>query len=813
MIVLALSAILVTGAQSIPAARAQAARAVGPTPPRIAFISGEVSFWRPGADDWVPAQVNTALAAGDALYVADGSNVELEIGSRAYVRAGSGTQLAVDSLETGYLQLAVTSGHCAADLQRLPEGQVVEIDTPHGAFTVERPGYYGVDVDDRTVFTTRRGGAATVVPAGGDERDIEPDQQVVLEGSEDSATVAVNAAPDADDWDRWNFDRTARRAERPRSAEYVPQPVAGVDDLDDYGDWRETPRYGHVWVPHAVASDWAPYSTGRWVYDPYYEWTWVDDAPWGWAPYHYGRWVWADDYWAWAPGPVLARPVYSPALVAFFGGGHGGVSVTVGAPFVSWVALGWGEPVVPWWGPHGFVGRPYWGGWGGPRVVNNVVINNRTTIVNVTTINRFSNVGVRNAVIGVQRERFGHGRQDPVRVRPEQTRELQLVRGQIGVRPVPASLSPREGRGAQPPDRIRNRRVVGTRAPQDPSPRLRAAGIETKGRPARPVETRVVQPSRGRDAGRDERRRGVDRTTPPPAPGVGGGGPEERGRKARGTAEGGAANERGDRERGPANLRGTGSGNDRGGTNVERGGPAAPPPGNVGGPAEERGGRRGMNERERGKGAGGKAERGQGVAPPPPPVDNHGGPVNERGGRKRDRGGNVDGARPKGDRGAPNLEPSGRQGAPPPPPMERAPAVEHKPAMERQQGRNRGQATDRGADVERGRGRARENVERPVPPAPPQVAPPAREMQPHGDVRAPREVQPRNDRGRERTDRGEPNPRGRERVAPEPPHMQILPPPVPKAPQTDERQQRGGDGRQAPHGRGRDDRQPGNPQP
>src|SRR5947207_6072837 len=90
------------------AARAQGARAVGPTPPRLAFIDGEVSFWRPGAEDWAPAQVNTALAAGDSLYAGDGGNAEVEIGSGAYVRAGSGTQLAIASLETGYLQLQVT---------------------------------------------------------------------------------------------------------------------------------------------------------------------------------------------------------------------------------------------------------------------------------------------------------------------------------------------------------------------------------------------------------------------------------------------------------------------------------------------------------------------------------------------------------------------------------------------------------------------------------------------------------------------------------------------------------------------------------
>ena len=122
-------------------------------------------------------------------------------------------------------------------------------------------------------------------------------------------------------------------------------------------------------MPYGTPPGWAPYSTGSWVWDPYYGWTWVDDAVWGWAPFHYGRWVYLDGIWAWAPGPVIVRPLFAPALVAFFSLGRG-VSVGIGIvePAVGWVALGWGEPLHPWWGGPGFVGVPWWGGWGGPRI-------------------------------------------------------------------------------------------------------------------------------------------------------------------------------------------------------------------------------------------------------------------------------------------------------------------------------------------------------------------------------------------------------------------------------------------------------------
>ena len=62
--------------------------AIGRTPPRLSFTKGEVSFWRPGAQEWSQAQINTPLAPGDQLYTGPSGNLELQIGSRAFVRAG-----------------------------------------------------------------------------------------------------------------------------------------------------------------------------------------------------------------------------------------------------------------------------------------------------------------------------------------------------------------------------------------------------------------------------------------------------------------------------------------------------------------------------------------------------------------------------------------------------------------------------------------------------------------------------------------------------------------------------------------------------
>src|SRR5216117_1519619 len=412
-------------APAIPAADAP----IGRTPPRLSYVDGEVSFRRPGASNWAPAQVNTPLG---------------------FVNQ-----------EPDFLQFRVTAGHVTLDLRGVEPGRTVEIDTPMAAFTVDAPGYYRVDVSpERTAFITRRSGRATMTVAGGSAVAIAPSEEVVLDGAT-TPRVQSFVAPPLDVWDSWNYARTDELIDS-MSARYVPAGVYGVDDLDHYGAWRVVPTYGAVWVPREVATGWAPYSTGRWVADPQYGWTWVDAAPWGWAPYHYGRWVYVDGYWAWAPGPLVARPVYAPALVAFFGAP--GVRVVVGSPFVSWVALGWGEPLVPWWGSARFVDRPSWAGWGGPRVVNNVVVN-RTTVVNVQNITVYNNTTVRNAVVAVREDAFGRRAVHEARVADVDVRRLEPVHGRLRVTPDASSFVAASGPAVTPPPQTLQRRVVATRRP------------------------------------------------------------------------------------------------------------------------------------------------------------------------------------------------------------------------------------------------------------------------------------------------------------------------------------------------------------
>jgi hypothetical protein len=478
------------------------AEAIGRTPPRVSFIDGQVSFSRPGAEGWMAAQLNTPLAPGDEIYTASPGNLEVEIGGRAYVRAWANTHLGLANLEPDFVQLNVTTGSVALDIRRLDPGHTIEVDTPNAAFTIERAGYYRVNViASRTSFVTRRGGRATVTPANGPAAALNPSEEVIVEGP-DGGQVATYVAPQLDAWDRWNYARTDALIESV-SARYVSPGTYGVHDLDYHGSWRVVETHGPVWVPTGVPAGWAPYTTGSWIWDPHYGWTWVDTAPWGWAPYHYGRWVFVSGLWAWAPGTVVVRAVYAPALVAFFGP-RVGVTVAVGGPPVGWVALGWGEPLVPWWGRAGFIGVPWWAGWGGPRIVNNVVIQ-RTTVVRVEEIKVYRNVTVRDAVVVVPRDHFGQGPVTRARITQVDPSHFAPVHGKLEITPVRASLAPDVVRGARPPDAVLKRAVVGTRAPEDPGRWLGPHGITEKSTGATLPPRLVPRPEHRDDAGTPSR--------------------------------------------------------------------------------------------------------------------------------------------------------------------------------------------------------------------------------------------------------------------------------------------------------------------
>lgn len=365
---------------------------------RLNLVEGSVSFQPAGRDEWSAATINYPLTTGDHLWADEQSRAEMHIGSTS-IRLDAHTALAFLNLDDRMTQMRLSDGTVNISIRRLDNDESYEVDTPNGAVTLLRPGRYRIDADpDRQVATvTVRSGEAEVT-SGGQAFPVHPRQSAFITG-EEAPVTEVREASMTDDFDHWWQDRDDREDRRP-PPRYVSRDMVGYQDLDDNGDWRDYPEYGHVWVPR-VSVGWAPYRFGHWAWVDPWGWTWIDDASWGFAPFHYGRWANAEGGWCWIPGPIVARPVYAPALVVFLGGSHFGASLSFGGGAgVGWFPLGPREVYRPAYRvSETYVTRV------NVTNVTNINVTNITNVNNVTNV-RYVNQNVPGAVTAVSHTDF-----------------------------------------------------------------------------------------------------------------------------------------------------------------------------------------------------------------------------------------------------------------------------------------------------------------------------------------------------------------------------------------------------------------------
>ncbi len=378
---------------------------------RLQYLAGQVSLQPGGEEDWSEANLNRPLTTADRIWVDEGGRAELTMGSAA-VRLGSTSAMSLTNLDDQTAQIELDQGTMLLTVRQLDPGEIVEVDTPNFAFTVQSPGEYRFEVypdRDESLVTVRRGyGEAS---GNGGSVPVQVGQQFRFSQGQ-SLAYDNRRAPRPDGFEEWCSGRERREIES-ASLRYVAPGTIGYADLDDNGDWRTEGEYGAVWYPR-VGPDWAPYRAGHWAWIEPWGWTWVDDAPWGFAPFHYGRWAQVRGRWGWIPGPVAVRPVYAPALVAWVGGVSIGVGGGVVGGGVGWFPLGWHDPFIPTYHVSPRYARQV--NVSSSRVVNVTVVNNyyNTTNVNIrnTTINNihYENRQVHGAMTGMPRGEFAAGR-------------------------------------------------------------------------------------------------------------------------------------------------------------------------------------------------------------------------------------------------------------------------------------------------------------------------------------------------------------------------------------------------------------------
>ncbi len=378
---------------------------------RVSFLQGDVQMRTTEAGEWVPAAVNTPLDEGDELWVPAGGRMEFQLNTGTSVRLDQNSALQILTLDRTSSQFYLSEGHMYVDYNAA-RGNVIQFDTPVSSLRAYDRSVFRVDVPDQFTDVSVFRGSVDAEGRDGNTRITAGKTLTLGEGRE--AELASVGRPDV--WQNWNTQRDRRFASRRDSYRYLPEELRVYSsDLDDSGRWVQVPEYGYVWTPRSVATDWAPYKTGRWMWRGR-DYVWISAEPWGWTPYHYGRWAHAARIgWFWVPPPT--RQVY-------WGPGYVGWVRT--ANYVAWV------PLAP---------REVYYGYGnyGP---NSVDIRNRNTReINITNIT-YRNVQVNNSVTVINNNAFVTGRREVVNVKENLFLTEKINIGRPDIKPERASFAP-----------------------------------------------------------------------------------------------------------------------------------------------------------------------------------------------------------------------------------------------------------------------------------------------------------------------------------------------------------------------------------
>ena len=428
--------------------------AAAPGVARASYIHGDVSSQRGDNSEWVALTQNSPVSQGDRVATGQNSRAELQLDYADILRMSGNATANITSLSRTGIQVQVGQGLVTFVALKGSEANA-EIDTPNASVHPQGPGEYRILInsDSETQVIVRQGSADIATPQG--STHVDQGQMITIQGT-DSPQYKTEAATGRDEWDTWNDERD-HRITGASSWGKTDRYYTGSEDLDTYGTWSEVPDYGPVWTPSGAGPDWAPYRDGRWVYEPYYGWTWVSYEPWGWAPYHYGRWFGYGNSWAWWPGPVVGYPgyypIWSPAYVSFFGFGGGGFGFGVGFGFgfgrFGWLPCGPGDWFHPWYG--GFGGR-----FGSVGIANVNNFHNGFGPLGGNRARQFSNVHaalasdrVRSGVSSMAGNEFGRGAVSSHQesMSADSFRQGSMMTGKMPVTPSRESFSP-SGRAA-----------------------------------------------------------------------------------------------------------------------------------------------------------------------------------------------------------------------------------------------------------------------------------------------------------------------------------------------------------------------------
>jgi hypothetical protein len=283
---------------------------------RLSLVQGDVRVTRDSHGDaladssnvWETAEANLPIRQGYALATDNGrAEVELENGAMAFLKENTVLEFYDLSLKDGARTTRLVLRQGSAAFYVNPEnGDYFSV--TGGDFTVEattRSTFRLDNYDDGSTVETMKG-HVTVLHKDQSKR-VDKGQSLSMRAGDDNS-MDVGLLAQEDDFDRWVSGQVDSVATATNAAlQYTGSPyyASGFADLYTYGAFSSCGTYGFGWRPFGVGASWSPFSTGQWIWDPGFGWTWMSAQPWGWAPYHYGGWLFDSSCGGWFYSPPL----------------------------------------------------------------------------------------------------------------------------------------------------------------------------------------------------------------------------------------------------------------------------------------------------------------------------------------------------------------------------------------------------------------------------------------------------------------------------------------------------------------------------
>jgi len=420
----------------------------------VSVANGNVVIVRGDTGMQVPASVNATVVPGDLVATSSGSLAEVQFDGASALRLANNTQVRFVNLSPGSREVQLGAGTVdIGELQGSNGG--AQIDTPSLSVRSNQTGDVRVSVlgNGQTLVTVRNGSAT--VSYDGSSQTLTPGSTLVAYGPASNPSVSQQGPSGFDQFDQFNISRDQATVTAYNSNPYLSPYLAGYSNLSSCGQWQNVPGYGYSWAPNNQnQNNFAPYQNGQWTFEPGYGYTWVDNSQCGgYTTSHYGTWFNNSNYggWNWQPpgyqyqnsSSALAS-AFLPAVVSFFlsgsnGGGFGGgglgsllggllgfLSSGAGSNAgLGWIPLAPGEQYQPWYGQN----------YSYPSTA-------LTPVSNVTNIyNYYSNARYSGGISMVPVSAFRSGNFTRViRLRPQQIRQIVLIRGAVPVVPTRAVL-------------------------------------------------------------------------------------------------------------------------------------------------------------------------------------------------------------------------------------------------------------------------------------------------------------------------------------------------------------------------------------